>query len=95
MNLAKEKYGVATLIPYIATPGSLIGTGFSDDEIVQRLRDGGAVVMDVSLVEDESTGPLSFKGDGHPTPLAHRLRAVMLKNYVEQQMDGILHAGLE
>jgi hypothetical protein len=90
VNLAKEKYGVATLIPFIPVGDYLKGTGFSDDEIVQRLRDGGAVVLDVSLVEDESTGALTFKGDGHPTPSANRLRAVMLKNYVEQQMAGIL-----
>jgi hypothetical protein len=93
--LAKEKYGVATLIPYIPVSDYLKGTGFSDDEIVQRLRDGGAMVVDVSLVEDESTGPLAFKGDGHPTPSANRLRAIMLKNYVEQQMAGIPLSGPE
>ena len=95
VNLAKEKYGVATLIPYITTPSYLMGTGFSDDEIVRRLRDGGAVVVDVSLVEDEFTGALTIKGDGHPTPLANRLRAVMLENYIGRQMPGILRAASE
>ncbi|MGH6811184.1 MAG: SGNH/GDSL hydrolase family protein [Methylocella sp.] len=94
VTLAKEKYGVATLIPYITAPGYLVGTGFSDDEIVRRLRDGGAVVVDVSLVEDESTGALTFKGDGHPTPLANRLRASIIKDYVENHMPGILVAGV-
>ncbi len=93
VNLAKEKYDVATLIPYIPDVGYLKGTGFSDDTIVQRLRDGGAMVVDVSLVEDESTGAkLTIKGDGHPTPLANRLRASMLKDYIENHMPGILVA---
>ncbi|MGH6823696.1 MAG: SGNH/GDSL hydrolase family protein, partial [Methylocella sp.] len=93
VNLAKEKYGVATLIPYIIIPGYLVGTGFTDDEIVRRLRDGGAAVVDVSLVRDESTGALTFKGDGHPTPLANRLRAPIIKNYIENHMPGVLVAG--
>ncbi|MGH6800801.1 MAG: SGNH/GDSL hydrolase family protein [Methylocella sp.] len=94
VNLAKEKYGVATLIPYITASGYLKGTGFSDDEIVQRLQDGGAVVVDVSLAKEEAAGAkLTIKGDGHPTPLANRLRAVMLKNYVEKQMAVILLSG--
>jgi hypothetical protein len=94
VNLAKEKYGVATLIPYIITPGYLKGTGFDDDEIIQRLRDGGAVVVNVSLVEDESTGALNIKGDGHPTPLANRLRASIIKDYIENRMPRILVAGV-
>jgi hypothetical protein len=94
VNLAKEKYGVATLIPYIQTDGYLKETGFSDDEIVRRLRDGGAMVVDVSLVENEATGALSIKGEGHPTPLASQLRASMLKDYIENRMPGILVAGV-
>jgi hypothetical protein len=93
VNLAKEKYGVVTLIPYIPDVGYLKGTGFGDDEIVQRLRDGGAMIVDVSLVEDESTGAkLTIEGDGHPTPLANRLRASIIKDYIEH-MPGILVAG--
>jgi hypothetical protein len=93
VNQAKEKYGLVTLIPYIPVGDYLKGTGFSDDEIVQRLRDGGAMVVDVSLVEDESTGALTIEGDGHPTPLANRLRASIIKDYIENHMPGILVAG--
>ena len=90
VQLAKEKYGVATLIPYITAAGYLMGTGFSDDKIVQRLRDGGAVVVDVSLAKEETAGAkLIFKGDGHPTPLANRLRASIIKDYIENHMPGI------
>jgi hypothetical protein len=94
VNLAKEKYGVATLIPYIRVDGYLKGTGFSDDEIVQRLRDGGALVVDVSLANEEAAGvKLQIEGDGHPNPLANRLRAALLKDYIENHMTGILVAG--
>ncbi len=93
VNLAKEKYGVATLIPYMQIP-YLKGTGTSDEEIVQRLRDGGAMVVDVSLAKEEAAGAnLSFKGDGHPTLLANRLRASIIKDYIENRMLGILVAG--
>ncbi|MDQ6867773.1 MAG: SGNH/GDSL hydrolase family protein, partial [Pseudomonadota bacterium] len=98
VNLAKEKYGVATLIPYIRyipENGYLKGTGFSDDEIVQRLRDGGAMVVDVSLAKEEAAGAkLSIEGDGHPTPLANRLRASLLEDCIETHMPGILVAGV-
>ena len=96
VNLAKEKYGVATLIPYIANHWYLTGTGFSDDEIVQRLQDGGAMVVDVSLAKEFAAGAkLSIVGDegAHPTPLANRLRASIIKDYIENRMQGILIAG--
>jgi hypothetical protein len=94
VNLAKEKYGVTTLIPYIAWPDYLKGTGFSDDEIMQRFRDGGAMVVDVTLAKEEAGGAkLRIEGDGHPTPLANRLRASLLEDYIETRMPGILVAG--
>jgi len=96
VNLAQEKYGVATLIPYIRNPRYLEGTGFSDDEIVQRLQDGGATVVDVSLAKEEAAGAkLHIEGDPHPTPLANRLRASKIKDYIENRMPGILVAGLQ
>ena len=97
VKLAQEKYGVATLIPYIRSRAYLDGTRFSDDEIVQRLGDGGAMVVDVSLAKEEATGAkLHIEGDegAHPTALANRLRASLLKDFIENRMPGILVAGL-
>jgi hypothetical protein len=95
VSLAKEKYGVATLIPYIPADGYLNGTGFSDDEIIQRLRDGGAMVVDVSLAKDEAAGAkLHIEGEGHPMPLANRLRASLLAEYIENRMPWIQVAGV-
>lgn len=97
VNLAKEKYGVPTLIPYLQAPdGYLAKTGFSDGSIIKRLRDGGAVVIDASLLKEAADGALiGIPGDGHPTPLANRLRASMLKDYIENHMSGILVSRLK
>lgn len=97
VGLAKEKYGVRTLIPYIpVTADYLHRTGFTDAMIVERLRQGGAIVLDVSLEKEEAEGALMrIPGDGHPTPLANRLRALILKAYLEQHTSGILVSGLE
>lgn len=89
VNLAKEKYGAPTLIPYIRVPEAYLrGTGFSNADIVQQLQIGGANVVDVSLWKQRAAN-VSIPGDGHPTPYANRLRAEILKNYI-QAMPGIL-----
>ncbi len=97
VKLGKEKYGVPTIIPYIRAWGSyLTATGFTDDIIIKRLQDAGAIVLDMSLRKEEAEGAkLSIVGDGHPTPLANRIRAEMLKNYIEQHIPGVLLSKLE
>ncbi len=93
VSLAKEKYGVATLIPYLR---GRVGNDYFDESIIARLREGGAIVIDASLAEEEAQGALiSIPGDGHPTPFANRARAVMLENYIGRQMPGILRAASE
>lgn len=102
VNLAKEKYGVPTLIAYLkgtysqAPEGALRGTGFDDDAIIKRLRDGGAIVIDASLLKEQADGAkISLPHDGHPTALANRLRASMIKDYIDQHLRGVLVAGSE
>jgi hypothetical protein len=91
IDLAKKKYGVPAIVLYLKQPEYVRGTGFSEDMIMQRLEDGGAVVIDASLHNEEAAGTtIGIPGDGHPTPLANRLRAGILKNYVEQNMSGVL-----
>jgi hypothetical protein len=95
IDLAKQKYGAPSIVLYLKTPGYLQGTGFSDDTIIQRLKDGGAAVIDASLDKEEAAGAtIAIPGDGHPTALANRLRAGLLKNYLEQDMPGTLVSGL-
>ena len=92
VDLAKTKYGVPTLIPFLhSTDGYLLGTGFTNKSIMQRLREGGADVLDVSLIKEEAGGAqIAIPGDGHPTALANRLRAEMLRAYIAQHMAYVL-----
>jgi hypothetical protein len=63
--------------------------------VLQRLRDGGAIVIDASLSEEKVAGmAISIPGDGHPTALGNRLRASILKNYLERNMSGVLTASV-
>jgi hypothetical protein len=100
LNLSKEKYGVPTIVLYDRQllPGDhqlLPGTGFSDDTIIQRLKDGGAIAINVSLDKERATDvTISIPGDSHPTSLANRIRAGILKDYLEQNMPGVLVSGL-
>lgn len=92
VNLAKEKYGVSTLVPFLpAAENYLPGTGFDNDAIIKRLRDGGAIVVDVSLKNEQAAGAkIAIEGDGHPTPLANRLRAALLKETIAPRASGPL-----
>ncbi len=92
VDLAKAKYGVPTLVPFLRSAEQYLqGTGFTNESIFERLREGGADVIDVSLVREETEGAkISIPGDGHPTALANRMRADILKSYIEQHMAGVL-----
>jgi hypothetical protein len=92
VQLAKSKYGVPTLLAYLQVKEDYLrGTGFTDDEIIRRLEDGGALVVDASLAKEEASGAiLGIPGDGHPTPYANRARALLIKNYIEQHMPVLL-----
>jgi hypothetical protein len=97
VKFARDKYGVRTLIPYLQVPEEYLrASGFTNEAIVDRLQTAGATVINVSLLKEGANGAtISIKGDGHPTPLANRLRAAMLKNYIEQHMSDILMSGLK
>jgi hypothetical protein len=88
VRLAEERYGVRTIILYLRTEGYLpTTTRFTDDIVMTRLREGDAIVLDFSLAHEQTQGAvLRIPGDGHPTALANRLRAAMLKEYVERNV---------
>ncbi len=90
VKMAKDKYGVATVIPYLRVPAAYLqASGFTDDAIMARLRSAGAVVIDASLQKEEAAGAqISIKGDGHPTPYANRVRAELIKDAVSEQLSG-------
>jgi hypothetical protein len=93
VKYAKAKYGVPVIVLYFTSQADsgLHGTGFSTDIVLERLRDGGATVVDTSLKDAAAAGlAITIPGDGHPTALANRMRAAILKNYLEQNMSQVL-----
>lgn len=96
-RLAREKYGVETLIPYLyADDAYMRGAGITNEEVMEMLRQNGARVVDVSLEAERRAGEaLAIPGDGHPSALANRLRARLLKSYVSQDMSGVLVSKLD
>jgi len=85
-QIAREKYGAATLILYLpAGEGYLKGSGFTDDMIMQCMRDAGLDVVNADLDSARFPGqPLTIPGDGHPTAIANAARAEMVKAYIER-----------
>jgi hypothetical protein len=93
-KLAKQKYGVPTLIAYIRSGDERLGgTGFDDAGIVKRLEKAGAYVLDVSLLKEQAAGTtILIPGDDHPTASANRIRAAMLKTYIERNLPETLNS---
>ena len=79
--LVREKYGAPTVILYLPTaPGYLDRAGTSDREIMERLRAGGMIVIDGALKAKDFPGQdLTIPGDEHPTGVANRARAALLR----------------
>jgi hypothetical protein len=58
-------------------------TGYTDSDIMQKLREAGAEIIDGSI--DPAEHPdlvLNIPGEGHPTGAANRVRAGMLKEWL-------------
>lgn len=80
LRLTAGKYGAKTVILYYpANSDQFAGTTYSDDKIMQALRESGAIVIDVHRAEEGIDG-LAILDDGHPTPKAHRLHAALLRD---------------
>ncbi len=84
-QLAREKYGVPTLVLYLTDWPDYVGQiGMTDQQVMQRLRDGGLQVIDASIDQKAYPGqPLRIPGDGHPTGLANNIRAKMVLQALE------------
>jgi len=91
VDLARTKYGAATLIPYLPVGDEYLRqTGFTDASIVDRFRDGGATVIDASLSKERAEGAIiDIPGDGHPTAFAHLARARLIFAYVAGVMPDL------
>jgi hypothetical protein len=76
-SISPRRNMAPTLTPFVrAKEAYLRPTVFSNGDIIQRLRDGGADVVDVSLDKQQAAGePVIIKGEGHATGLGNHLLA--------------------
>jgi len=80
-QLAREKFGVPTLILYLPNDGYVRRASTTDQQVMQRLRDAGLLVVDAGLDAKDFPGqPLGIPGDGHPTGVANRARALIVRD---------------
>lgn len=87
--LAKARYNVATIVLFLSGSSA-------DDRVRKQLRLAGITVLDASLVRHASKDArISIPGDGHPTPLAHRLRAEILQQYLNAHMAALTQAEIK
>lgn len=92
VKMAREKYGVPTIIPYLRVPKDYLqASGFTDDAIMERLAAAGAIVIDASLRDEAAAGhQISIRIDGHPTPYANRVRATQIKAAIGDSFSNVL-----
>ena len=80
-QLAREKYRVPTLILYLPHDAYVRRAGTTDQQIMQRMRDAGLLVVNADLDAKDFPGQLlGIPGDGHPTGVANRARALMVRD---------------
>jgi hypothetical protein len=99
VTLAREQYHVPTLVLYVPISyvylfeNYLENSGYTDQQIMQKLRDGGAEVIDGTLKPaDYPQLMLNIPGDGHPTGAANRLWAEMIKAWWDAHAQTLLGA---
>ncbi|MGJ0508350.1 MAG: SGNH/GDSL hydrolase family protein [Methylocystis sp.] len=86
-ELARQKYGVSTLVLYLpddlSTPRYQLGPGVTNTSMMSRLRDNGLEVMDLTIDLNAYAGKqLIIPGDGHPTGLLNRIWGERLRDFV-------------
>jgi hypothetical protein len=80
-RLAREKYGVPTLILYLPDEAYARRAGVTDAQIMGRLRERALVVIDARLDPRDFPGQeLQIPGDGHQTGVANRARALVVRD---------------
>jgi hypothetical protein len=84
-ELIKRNYGGRLIVLYLSESDPYLAkSGFTDAMIEGRLRQAGVEVVDATLSpKDFPPGTLlTIPGDGHPSAIAARARAALLKNYL-------------
>jgi hypothetical protein len=83
-TLARERYGVPTVVLYQPDNGYLGPSGYTDEQLMKRFRDGGLGAVDAGLNPADFPGQdLTIPGEGHPTGVANRAWAVRLHEFFD------------
>jgi hypothetical protein len=82
IRMAAEKYKKPIVIYYLRNPGFLRRLHWTDDQIMDEFRSAGAKVLDYALDDDSR---YSIPNDGHPSPLANRVRANRLLTFLQHE----------
>jgi len=78
-QIARDKYGAPTAILYTPSASYLRPAGYTDEDMMRRLREAGLVVVDGTLDPRAFPGQtLEIPGEGHPTGAANRIWAERL-----------------
>lgn len=94
--VARQKYGVPTLIVYLPEHVDYAGPGYDHEEIKRKLREGGLLVIDGGIDPRDYPGQdLLIPGEGHPTGLANRIRAQRVKDFIATNRDAPRSTSLE
>jgi hypothetical protein len=89
--IGQEKYHAPTLLLFLPFEQNYLAhTGFTNAEIISRFQARGVKMLDVALLNWKDQASLRIKGDGHPTPLAHRARAALLNQFLVENMPQVL-----
>lgn len=85
-RIAREKYGARFVIGFVRVSGSYFrGTHYSDERILDFLKQNGIDTVDITLAQDpDAIDPsLLIPVDGHPSARAQFLRAQILAGLLE------------
>jgi hypothetical protein len=84
-ELVKQKYGARLVVLYLSESDRYLAkSGYTDAMVKERLAQSGIELIDATLSpKDFPAGTLlKIPGEGHPTVIANRARAALLKDYL-------------
>jgi hypothetical protein len=87
-SLLQKNFGIPLTILYWdsdADPSQY--AGYSNDRVIDMLRDNGLTVLRVSDVLNWEDPKMKIEGDGHPSALAHALNGKMVANFILKNQD--------
>jgi hypothetical protein len=86
--IARDTYGVPTVILYQPGDPYLRPTGSNDQQLMQRFRDGGVAVVDGALNPADFPGQdLEIPGEGHPTGVTNHAWATLLRDFFDTSVE--------